>query len=99
MQVKQPSRRRSRAPILGRRAKGNAIDFVNGVATAITPMAFHETVMVKGYENLVDSGTRVDVSTGMVAAGRLRSLTKSRASGNHHRRPHGADTLLLPRRG
>ena len=44
-------------------------------------MAFYETVMVKGYETLVDSGTTVDVSTGMVAAGRLQALIESRASG------------------
>ena len=41
-------------------------------------MAFYETVMVKGYETLVDSGTTVDVSTGMIAAGRLQSLIESR---------------------
>src|SRR6478672_20277 len=65
--------------ILERRAKENGVDFVKGVATAITPMAFYETVMVKGYENLVDSGTRVDVGTGMVAAARLQALIDSRA--------------------
>jgi hypothetical protein len=67
--------------ILERRAQENGVDFVNGVATAITPMAFYETVMVKGYETLVDSGTRVDVNTGMIAAGRLQVLIESRASG------------------
>ena len=35
--------------VLERRAQENGVDFVNGVATAITPMAFYETVMVKGY--------------------------------------------------
>ena len=50
------------------------------MATAITPMAFFETVMVKGYETLVDSGTRVEVSTGMIAAARLQALIESRAS-------------------
>jgi hypothetical protein len=44
-------------------------------------MAFYETVIVKGYEILVDSGTTVDVSTGMIAAGRLQALIESRASG------------------
>ena len=39
------------------------------MATAITPMAFYETVMVKGYETLVDPDTKVDVNTGMIAAG------------------------------
>src|SRR5690348_12004541 len=59
--------------ILERRAQENGIDFVNGVATAITPMAFFETVMAKGYENLIDSDTKVDVNTGMIAAGRLQA--------------------------
>jgi hypothetical protein len=44
-------------------------------------MAFYETVIVKGYEILVDSGTTVDVSTGMIAACRLQALIESRASG------------------
>jgi hypothetical protein len=52
--------------------------YVEGVATALTPIAFFETVMVKSYETLVDSNTKVDVSTGMVAAGRLQSLVDSR---------------------
>jgi hypothetical protein len=65
--------------ILERRAQENGVDFVNGVATAITPMAFYETVMVKGYETLVDSDTTVDVNTGMVAAARLQALIESRA--------------------
>jgi hypothetical protein len=65
--------------ILERRAQENGVDFVKGVATAITPLAFYETVMVKGYETLVDSGTKVDVSTGMIAAARLQALIDSRA--------------------
>jgi hypothetical protein len=67
--------------ILEQRAKENGVDFVQGVATAITPMAFFETIMVKGYETLVDSDTKVDVNTAMVAAGRLQALIESRASG------------------
>jgi hypothetical protein len=65
--------------ILERRARENQVDFIKGVATAITPMAFYETVMVRGYETLVDSDTKVDVSTGMIAAGRLQALIDSRA--------------------
>jgi hypothetical protein len=65
--------------ILERRAKENNIDFIEGVATAITPLAFLETVMVKGYETLVDPDTTVDVKTGMIAAGRLQELIDSRA--------------------
>jgi hypothetical protein len=66
--------------ILEARAKQNGIDFVNGVATAITPMAYYETVMAKGYETLVDPDTKVDVNTGMIAAGRLQAMIDSRAS-------------------
>ena len=64
--------------ILERRAKANGVDFVEGVATAITPIAFFETVMLKSYETLVDSNTKVDVNTGIVAARRLQSLIDSR---------------------
>jgi hypothetical protein len=67
--------------ILEERAKQNGVDFVNGVATAITPMAFYETVLAKGYENLVDSDTKVDVNTGMIAAGRLQAMIESQAGG------------------
>jgi hypothetical protein len=52
--------------------------FVEGVATAITPIGFFETVMVKSYETLADSNTKVDVHTGILAAGRLQSLIDSR---------------------
>jgi hypothetical protein len=69
--------------ILEQRAQENGVDFVQDVATAITPMAFLETVMVKGYETLVDPGTKVDVRTGMVAAGQLQALLGSRSSGTN----------------
>ena len=48
--------------ILERRARENAVDFVEGVATALMPIAFFETFMVKSYETLVDSDTRVDIA-------------------------------------
>ena len=54
------------------------IDFIDGVATALTPLAFLETVLVRSYETLVDSNTKVDVNTGIVAACRLQSLIDSR---------------------
>jgi hypothetical protein len=65
--------------ILERRAQENRVDFVNGVATALTPLAYFETVMAKGYETLVNSDTKVDVITGMIAAGRLQAMIESRA--------------------
>ena len=63
--------------ILERRARENSVDFVNGVATAITPMAYLETIMVKGYEKLVDQDTEVDVKTAMQAACRLQEMIDS----------------------
>jgi hypothetical protein len=72
-------RRATYRDIWERRARENQIDFIEGVAaTALTPMAFLETVMVKSYETLVDSDTKVDVNTGIVAVGRLKSLIDSR---------------------
>ena len=64
--------------ILERWAPENPVDFVEGVATALTPIAFFETFMVKSYETLADSDTRVDVSTGIVAASRLQGVIGSR---------------------
>ena len=75
--------------ILERRARENQVDFIKGVATAITPIAFLETVMVKGYETLVDSDTTVDVNTGMIAACRLQALIDSRVG-----QPDMADIMV-----
>ena len=36
--------------ILERRAQENRVDFIEGVGTALTPIAFFETVMVRSYE-------------------------------------------------
>jgi predicted RNA-binding protein YlqC (UPF0109 family) len=65
--------------ILEQRAQANGVDFVNSLATALTPMAFLETVMAKGYQTLVDPDTKVDVNTAMTAASRLQALVDARA--------------------
>ena len=66
--------------ILERRAKENGIDFFEGVATAITPLAVLETVMVKGYQTLVDEHTSVSYRAGMEAAlPRVRNLPEGSA--------------------
>jgi hypothetical protein len=57
--------------ILERRAEENSVDFIEGVATAITPLALLETVMVKGYQTLVDEHTTVTYRDGMEAALKL----------------------------
>jgi hypothetical protein len=63
--------------VLERRAKETGVDFVNGIATALTPIGYLETVMVKGYETLVATDTKVDVQTAMVAAGKLQAYIDS----------------------
>jgi hypothetical protein len=70
--------------ILERRARENALDFVNGVATAITPMAVLETIMVKGYETLVDEGTTVSYRDSMEAALKLAEALR-KDEGAHER--------------
>ena len=65
--------------ILERRAQGKRRRLRRRVATAITPLAFYETIMVKGYQTLVDPDIKVDVNTAMIAAGRLQSLLDTRA--------------------
>jgi hypothetical protein len=62
--------------ILERRAKENSVDFIEGVATAITPMAFLETVMVKGYQTLVDEHTSVSYRDAMEAALKLNEIAR-----------------------
>ena len=62
--------------ILERRAKQNSVDFIDGVATAITPLAVLETVMVKGYETLVDELTTVSYRDAMEAALKLNEIAR-----------------------
>ena len=45
--------------IVERRARENQVDFVEGVAIALTPMAFYEVAMAKAFSTLVDDGTEV----------------------------------------
>ena len=40
--------------IVERRAQENRVDFVEGVATALTPLAFYEVAMNKAFRALVD---------------------------------------------
>jgi hypothetical protein len=77
--------------ILELRAKANGVDFVEGVATALTPIAFFETFMVKSYETLSTRTPGFDVNTGIVTASRLQAY---RVQGLQHRyrRDGGTDS-------
>lgn len=61
--------------ILERRAAEHEKDFVMGVASAITPLAYLETVMTKGYGELTKELPNVDVELGMKAAEKLQALS------------------------
>jgi predicted RNA-binding protein YlqC (UPF0109 family) len=65
--------------ILERRAKEANVDFANGIATALTPISYLETVVVKAYKTLVDSDTKVDVNTGLAAAVKLQAYIDARS--------------------
>jgi hypothetical protein len=60
--------------IVERRAQHNQVDFINGVATALTPLAFFEVVMNKAFRTLVDDGAEVSVDTGLRAAEKLQAV-------------------------
>ena len=67
--------------ILERRASENQVDFVEGVAIALTPIAFYEVVMTKAFRTLVDDRTEVSVETGLRAAEKLQSVLDGRDLG------------------
>ena len=67
--------------IVERRAQENRIDFIEGVATALTPLAFFEVVMAKAFRAVVDDGTEVSVETGLRAAEKLQSVLDGRERG------------------
>lgn len=60
--------------IVERRAAQVGLDFIDGVSTAVTPMAFYETLMVKGYEQMVQDGAEVSIETALRAADKLQAL-------------------------
>jgi hypothetical protein len=69
--------------ILERRARENAVDFVEGVATALLPVTFFEIVMNKAFRNLVDDDVEVSVDTGLRAAEKLQSLLDRQDQGDN----------------
>jgi len=64
--------------ILEQRAQENGVDFVNGVATAVTPMALLESIMVRGFQAVVIGDVAVDATTAMNAAVKLQTMLDAR---------------------
>jgi hypothetical protein len=60
--------------IIERRAAENEIDFEEGLKVALTPMAYLETLMVKGFHKLVRDDTEVSVEAGLRAAEKLQAV-------------------------
>jgi hypothetical protein len=77
----QQAARATYREILERRAQENRVDFVQGVATALTPLAFYEVVMNKAFGSLVEQDAEVSIETGLRAAEKLQSFLDSRDRG------------------
>jgi hypothetical protein len=60
--------------ILEQRAAEAGIDYVDNIASALTPIAFLETVMTKSYQQMTMSSMPISVETGMKAAERLHAI-------------------------
>jgi hypothetical protein len=67
--------------IVERRAREAQIDFVNGVATALTPIALYECVMNEAFRRLVDGNVDVSADTGLRAAEKLRAIMREDEDG------------------
>lgn len=62
--------------ILEKNAQREEVDFVDGVTHAVTPLAYLETTMNRGYQKLIDSEEDISVELGMQAAIKLQNLTE-----------------------
>ncbi len=65
--------------VVERRAREAQIDYVNGVATALTPMALYECVMNEAFRRLAAGGVAVSIDAGLRAAEKLQALTDAHA--------------------
>jgi hypothetical protein len=62
-----------------RRAAESGADFESGIATLVNARSYLETMMVRGYETLIDEGTVVTVGQGAYAAKQLAKMEKESA--------------------
>lgn len=65
--------------ILARRAAEEGKDIDHAVGSAVNALSYLETMMVRGYQDLVDQGTRVPYADGAKAATKLYELTRQDA--------------------
>lgn len=77
--VQEPARALYRT-ILEKRAKEVEAEYVEGVGHHVNVLSYLETVMVKGYQELVSENQNVSVEQGMSAALKLNRLLKEESS-------------------
>ncbi len=65
--------------IIDRRAREQQLNLNDGVRTALTPLAFFETVMTRSFENLVSDNADVSIQAGLSAAAHLQEAAAGSA--------------------
>ena len=60
--------------ILEERVAADAVNYENGMMNLLTPRVFFETVMVKGYANLIDESAQVTLDQSLAASRELAKL-------------------------
>jgi len=63
--------------ILARRSAEEGKDIDHAVGSAVNALSYLETMMVRGYQDLTDEGTRIPYSDGVKAAVKLHELTRA----------------------
>src|SRR5699024_12824189 len=70
----QDAARATYREIIERRAREQQVDFVDGLGTALTPIAFLEAVVLKAHQQLVKDEVEVGVHAALTAAVKLQEL-------------------------
>ena len=63
-------------------AREQKVDFVDGLGTALTPVAFLEAVVLKAHQQLVKDEVEVGVHAALTAAVKLQELASQSAENN-----------------
>ena len=78
----QDAARATYREIIERRAREQQVDFVDGLGTALTPVAFLEAVVLKAHQQLVKDEVEVGVHAALTAAVKLQELASQSAENN-----------------
>lgn len=78
----QDAARATYREIVERRAREQQVDFVDGLGTALTPVAFLEAIVLKAHQQLVKDEIEVGVHAALTAAVKLQELASQSAENN-----------------